>query len=98
MSDKTGKTTHRLEQDNPSFGTHPYRGRAAHGYTASVFMHPMGVNLGFELEHQLILATGPCPGTGQGSSCSPKGQDGGGSIYLEGVGLDGLQLDLLTRG
>lgn len=58
MSDKTGKTTHRLEQDNPSFGTHPCRGRAAHGYTASVFMHPMGVNLGFELEHQLSWLQG----------------------------------------
>lgn len=52
MLDKTGKTTHRLKQDNPSFGTHPYRERAAYEYSTSVFMHPMEVNLGFELEHQ----------------------------------------------
>lgn len=45
--------TYRLKQDNPSFGTHLYRGGAAGEYTASVFMHPMEVKLGFELEHQL---------------------------------------------
>lgn len=50
--DKTEKTTDRSKQDNPSCGTHPYRGRAAREYTTPVFMHLMEVNLGFELEHQ----------------------------------------------
>lgn len=64
MLDKAGKNTHTLKQDSPSFGTHPYRGRAARERSTSVFMHPMEVNLGFELEHQsswiqgLVLARG----------------------------------------